>query len=109
MTGYLWCAVAGLASALATQFIKLSSHHAADWNPVRIAFLGAAGVTYMAGFVTYSFGLQKLDMHLAYPVMTAAAMVMVAALGFAALDEPLTVSKVTGMVLVVLGAFALSR
>lgn len=108
-TGYLWCAAAGLASALATLFIKFSAQHAADWNVVRLTWLGVAALTYGAGFVTYSFALQKLDMNLAYPVMTGVAMAMVAALGFAALGEQLTASRVTGMVLIALGAIALSR
>lgn len=108
-TGYLWCAAAGFSSALATLFLKFAGQHAADWNVTRLAWLGAAALTYMTGFVTYSFALQKLDMNLAYPVMTAVAMAMVAALGFAALGEQLSLSKVVGMVLVALGAVALSR
>lgn len=108
-TGYLWCAAAGFSSALASLFIKFSSQHPADWNFARLAWLGAAVLTYMTGFATYSFALQKLDMNLAYPVMTAVAMAMVAALGFAALGEQLSLSKVAGMVLVALGAFFLSR
>lgn len=109
MTGYLWCALAALASAGATFLIKLSNQHAADWNLVRLAFLGGAGFTYALGFVFYSIALQKLDMSLAYPVMTGIAMAAVAAIGFAALDEPLTTSKMIGMALIALGAFALSR
>ncbi|MGZ8289723.1 MAG: DMT family transporter [Telluria sp.] len=109
MTGYLWCALAALASAMATYLIKLSNQNAADWNMVRIAFLGGAGATYALGFVCYSVALQKLDMSLAYPVMTGIAMAMVAAIGFAALDEPLGASKIIGMLLIAAGAFALSR
>ena len=109
MTGYLWCALAALASAMATFLIKLSNQHGADWNLVRLAFLGGAGATYALGFIFYSVALQKLDMSLAYPVMTGIAMAMVAALGIAALDEPLSASKVIGMVLIAAGAFALSR
>lgn len=109
MTGYLWCALAALASAMATFLIKLSNQHAADWNMVRIAFLGGAGATYALGFVCYSVALQKLDMSLAYPVMTGIAMAMVAAIGVAALDEPLSAGKIAGMLLIAAGAFALSR
>jgi multidrug transporter EmrE-like cation transporter len=109
MTGYLWCALAALASAMATFLIKLSNQHAADWNMVRVAFLGGAGATYALGFVCYSVALQKLDMSLAYPVMTGIAMAMVAAIGVAALDEPLSAAKIAGMLLIAAGAFALSR
>ncbi len=109
MTGYLWCALAALASAAATFLIKLSNQHGVDWNLVRLAFLGGAGATYALGFVCYSVALQKLDMSLAYPVMTGVAMLAVAAIGVAALNEPLSVSKIVGMVLIVAGAFALVR
>lgn len=109
MTGFLWCAVAALASAMATFLIKLSNNHGADWNVLRIAFMGGAGATYVLGFFCYSVALQKLDMSLAYPVMTGIAMTMVAVLGIAALDEPLSATKVAGMVMIALGAFALSR
>jgi len=108
-TGYLWCALAALASAVASLLIKYASAHAADWNLTRVLYLGAAGGTYALGFVAYSVALQKLEMSLAYPVMTGVAMAMVAALGYAALNEPLTLSKVAGMVLIAAGAFALSR
>lgn len=109
MTGFLWCAMAALASAVATLLIKLSSQHGADLNVTRLVFLGFAGTTYALGFVCYSVALQKLDISLAYPVMTAVAMVVVAALGMAVLGETLTLSKVLGMVLIVAGAFALVR
>lgn len=109
MTGYLWCALAALASAAATFLIKLSGQHGPDWNLVRLSFLGGAGATYALGFVCYSVALQKLDMSLAYPVMTGVAMLAVAALGVAALNEPLTASKIAGMVLIVAGSFALVR
>ena len=71
--------------------------------------LGAAAATYALGFVMYSLALRRLEMGIAYPAMTACAMSLVAVIGFIALDEPLTLSKLTGMVLIAAGAFALSR
>jgi multidrug transporter EmrE-like cation transporter len=109
MTGYLWCALAALASAVATYLIKISGQAGAGWSLVRLMYLGGAGGVYVLGFVCYSVALQKLEMSLAYPIMTAIAMAMVAAIGYGALDEPLTVSKIVGMVLIAAGAFALSR
>lgn len=108
MIGYLWCALAGLASALATFFLKLSGQQADD-GFLRLAFVGAAGATYVVGFVFYSFALQRLDMSLAYPVMTGAAMAIVATIGFAAMGEPLGTSRLAGITLIALGAFAISR
>lgn len=109
LTGYLWCALAALASALATYFIKLANQHADAWTMTRLMYLGFACATYGGGFVSYSVALQKLDMSLAYPVMTGMAITMVAAIGYAALNEPLTMSKLAGMVLIGAGAFALTR
>ncbi len=109
MTGYLWCALAAATSALATLLIKLSGQHGADWNLTRLAWLGGAVFTYALGFLCYSLALQKLEISLAYPVMTGIAMAMVAALGFAFLQEPMSWSKAAGMLLIAAGAFALTR
>ncbi len=109
LTGYLWCALAALSSAVATLLIKFSGQHGADWNLVRLGWLGGAVVTYALGFVCYSLALQKLEISLAYPVMTGIAMVMVAALGFTFLHEPMSWSKAAGMLLIGAGAFALTR
>jgi multidrug transporter EmrE-like cation transporter len=107
--GFLWCALAALASALATFLIKMSNGHGADLNVVRLAFLGGAGTTYALGFVCYSVALQKLDISVAYPIMTGIAMLMVAILGTAVLGESITFGKIVGMVLIAAGAFALVR
>lgn len=107
--GYTWCALAGLASALATYLLKLSGHHGDGASMARLALMGGAGATYAIGFVFYSFALQRLDMSLAYPVMTGAAMAIVAAIGLAVLGEPLGPWKLAGMLLIALGVFALSR
>lgn len=108
-TGYLWCALAAAASAAATFLIKLSNQHSADWNLTRLAFLGAACFTYGLGFACYSVALQKLDISLAYPVMTGIAMAMVALIGYVFLSEPMGASKLLGMALIACGAIALSR
>jgi len=107
--GYLWCALAALASAAATLLIKLSSHAGADWNLTRLAYLGGACGTYGLGFICYSVALQKMQISLAYPVMTAITMTLVAATGALALHEPMTASKVIGLALIAAGAFALAR
>jgi small multidrug resistance pump len=107
--GYIWCALAALASALATLLIKFSGQHGPDWNLLRVTYLGGAGATYALGFVCYTVALQRLEISLAYPVMTGIAMAFVAAFGVLALAESMTVSKVVGMVLVAAGAYALVR
>jgi small multidrug resistance pump len=76
---------------------------------VRLLWLGGAGGAYALGFVCYAVALEKLQMSLAYPVMTAITMLLVALLGCLALQEGLSLSKIAGIVLITAGAFVLSR
>ena len=109
MSGLAWCALASVASALATFLIKLS-HAAGDgWNIQRLAFLGGACATYGLGFVFYSIALQKMPMSLTYPLMTAMTMCVVTVLGCLALGEALTGPRIVGMLLIAVGAFVLTR
>ncbi|QBE64605.1 DMT family transporter [Pseudoduganella lutea] len=107
--GYLWCAGAALASALSTLLIKYAAQAGPDWNLPRLCWLGAAVGSYVLGFACYSLALQKLQISLAYPVMTAITMVMVTALGCVALQEPLAPAKLLGIALIIAGAFVLAR
>lgn len=107
--GYLWCALAALASAISTFLIKLSSHGEPGLNMVRLTYLGSACASYGLGFIFYTFALQRLQISLAYPVMTAVTMTLVTAVGVLMLHEALTPSKIVGLVLVTAGAFALAR
>ncbi|GAB2851159.1 SMR family transporter [Pseudoduganella ginsengisoli] len=108
-TGYLWCAGAALASALSTFLIKLSGQAGSDWNIARLAWLGSACASYGLGFICYSIALQKLQISLAYPVMTAITLALVAVTGYAALQEPMSAAKLAGILLVGAGAFLLAR
>jgi multidrug transporter EmrE-like cation transporter len=109
MTGLLWCGGAALASALASLLIKFANQAGSDWNMVRLGWLGAACAIYGLGFISYSVALQKLDMSLAYPIMTGIAIACVALIGYAVLDEAVTPAKIAGMLLVATGAFLLAR
>ena len=109
VVGYAWCVLAAAASALATLLIKLSQQTGSGWTLARLGWLGAACAAYGVGFVCYAIALQKLQMSLAYPVMVAITMVLVAIAGYFALQEALTVSKLAGMLLIALGAFVLAR
>jgi multidrug transporter EmrE-like cation transporter len=109
LAGYFWCMLAAVASAVATLLIKLSHQPGAEWTLARLGWLGAACAAYGVGFVCYAIALQKLQMSLAYPVMVAITMVLVAVTGYFALQEALTASKLAGMLLIALGAFVLAR
>jgi small multidrug resistance pump len=107
--GYLWCALAALASATSTFLIKMSSQGEAGLNFVRLAYLGSACASYGLGFIFYTFALQRLQISLAYPVMTAVTMALVTAVGTLMLQEALTPTKIAGLLLVTAGAFVLAR
>ena len=110
LAGYFWCMLAAVASAVATLLIKLSHQPgSSEWTLTRLGWLGAACAAYGIGFVCYAIALQKLQMSLAYPVMVAITMVLVAVTGYFALQEALTASKLAGMLLIALGAFVLAR
>lgn len=109
LLGYLWCACAASASALATFLLKISSMQGAGWSVARLSWMGGAGFSYMLGFVCYSVALQKMQISLAYPVMTAITMTLVTVVGYLVLQEPLTLSKLAGITLIACGAFLLAR
>ncbi|TFW17783.1 SMR family transporter [Duganella callida] len=108
--GFLWCALASVASAAATYLIKLSSVYGGNGiNLTRLMWLGGAVTTYVLGFVCYSVALQKLQISLAYPVMTAITMALVALAGSVLLQEAMTPTKIAGMLLIASGAFVMAR
>ena len=107
--GYLWCALAALASATSTFLIKMSAAGGTGLSLVRLAYLGSACASYGLGFVFYTFALQRMQISLAYPVMTAVTMALVTMVGCLVLHEALTPTKIAGVLLVTAGAFVLAR
>lgn len=107
--GFWWCALASLASAGATFLIKMSHQAGGEWTVTRLAFLAGACAVYGVGFVSYGVALQRMQMTLAYPLMTALTMVAVFFLGTAALGEQVSTSRILGMTMVVAGAALVSR
>jgi multidrug transporter EmrE-like cation transporter len=115
--GYLWCALAAVASALASYLIKTSNtssfsntllgEHAIDLS--RWLYLACAVGAYGIGFVFYTLALKKLPMSLAYPVMTAMTIVLVAIVGTLAMEEPLGWVRIAGVLLIMSGAFLVAQ
>ena len=99
-----------MASAAATLLIKISSQYGSGLSVVRLLWLGGAGGAYALGFICYAVALEKLQISLAYPVMTAITMALVTLIGCSVLQEALlTMPKVFGILLITAGAFVLSR
>ena len=112
LLGYSWCALAACASALATYLIKAShlAHQTESfWSINKLVYLGSAMASYGLGFIFYTFALKKLDMSLAYPVMTATTLLIIATVGVLVLNESMGMMKVAGMMLIAIGAFFLTR
>jgi small multidrug resistance pump len=109
LAGYLWLALASVASASATFLLKMSSHAGTAMTAGRLAWLGGAVTAYVLGFFCYAYALERLQMSLAYPVMTALTIVMVTLLGMLALQESLSPLKLCGLLLIGAGAFVVAR
>ena len=109
LLGIMWCALASLASAAATYLIKVSGSAGEGLSLARLAWLGAACGAYGLGFAAYAMALQRLQISLAYPVMTAITIGMVAVIGYFALQEPIGASRMAGIALVAAGAFLVAR
>ena len=107
--GYLWCVAAAFASALATFLIKQSTLANAGWTMVRLLWLGAACGSYATGFVFYSLALQRLQMSLAYPLMTAVTTAVLSLVGYLVWQESLGLTKCLGLMLLGAGAFLITR
>jgi quaternary ammonium compound-resistance protein SugE len=105
--GMLWCALAGAASAGATFLIKLS--HQAGAGAARYLWLLAACAVYGIGFVCYAQALKRLDISVAYPVMTAMTIATLTAIGTLVLAEALTPAKLLGLGLLMSGVVLIAR
>jgi small multidrug resistance pump len=109
LAGFLWVAAASGFSALSTYLIKMSSHAGAELSLVKAGWLVAAMSSYVLGFGCYTFALQRLQISLAYPVMTAITMALVAIIGYLWLQEAMGATRLAGIALIGLGAFLLAR
>ena len=72
-------------------------------------FFWLALALYAVGFLSYTIALSKLELSKAYPVSSAAAIVMIAAISFLFFKESLDAMKVIGLALLVVGIFLVLR
>jgi small multidrug resistance pump len=72
-------------------------------------WLAAAVGCYAVGFVACGQALGKLQMTVAYPVMTAVTMTLIAVQGVVVLGEAITLTKPAGMVLLCVACLLLSK
>jgi small multidrug resistance pump len=72
-------------------------------------FFWLALALYGVGFFSYTIALSKLELSKAYPVSSAAAIVMIAAVSLLFFKESLDAMKVVGLALLVSGIFLVLR
>jgi multidrug transporter EmrE-like cation transporter len=106
---YAWCGVAGLCSALATVMMKISATQPAADGWLKLCWLAGAVAFYVVGFGAYNLTLAKLEITVAYPMMTAVTMSIVAVAGCLVLGESINGYKVSGMLMLCAGAVLLSK
>lgn len=107
--GYIWCAAAGLFSALATVMLKLSSSGSASGTAIKLYWLAGAMTSYVAGFAAYRLALAKTDISVAYPVMTIVTMTLIAFAGRLIFGEMLSLNKVIGIILLGISCVLLTK
>ncbi|MDN4052535.1 SMR family transporter [Massilia sp. YIM B02763] len=107
--GYLWCAVASLFSATATFLLKKSSGYASFAEIAKLGWLAGAAGSYVLGFFCYGQALSRLEMTLAYPIMTAFTIVTVAVFGMQFLGEAVSPAKAAGMCMLCIACWLMTK
>ncbi|WP_460548240.1 DMT family transporter [Comamonas piscis] len=64
---------------------------------------------YGLGFVFYALSLKKLDLSIAYPLMVSVTIIGISAYGILLNGELMTVSKLAGGLLLIIGIFLINR
>jgi small multidrug resistance pump len=96
-----------LAAAILAEVCGTMALRASDgWTRVGPTILATA--SYLVSFYALSLSLRSLDVGVVYAIWAAVGTALIAALGIAFLDEPLTVVKVACLSLIVVGVVGLS-
>lgn len=74
------------------------------FNPLVFSGIAAYGI----GFIAYLFALSKLDQSFAYP-MFALGYVLVAVFNWVVMHEPFSITRLAGVVVIILGVWLVSR
>lgn len=100
--------ISAVLSASAGLCLKRASHGADLWQLVTSPWAWTAMTAYGLSFITYAITLRHLPVSIAQPAITALAIAMTAVAGFVLLDESLSLLRVLGLVLVVIGVLLIS-
>jgi multidrug transporter EmrE-like cation transporter len=113
---YLILILSLMANALANVFIKAGMK---DYKGgINISFIShmlktpnvIIGLLFFAlAFIGYSFVLSRLQLSIAYPIMTGAGFLVVSIFSLVLFNEPFNIFKVLGMVFIFVGIIFLAR
>ncbi|MDP2656037.1 MAG: hypothetical protein Q8P11_00525 [bacterium] len=107
----LFMAVAILAGALGNVLIKIGTQHQPNLD-INLAFIGSVlknpyiivGVILMVGtFPFYTEVMQRIPLHIAFPIMTASMFILADLASYFFLHETLTLLNLAGMLVVIVG------
>ncbi|ROQ41336.1 small multidrug resistance pump [Frondihabitans sp. PhB188] len=97
--GYLFLALAIVSEVVATTFLRVVSFPNAPWWPYIVVVVG-----YVASFFFLSQTLRAdVPLGVAYAVWAGVGVVLVAAISWLVFHEPLTLTQIGGIVLVIAG------
>lgn len=104
-----------ISNALANVFIKAGMRNYAGgivdifYHLFRSPMILIGLLFFGLAFIGYSFVLSKLELSVAYPIMTGAGFAIVSLFSFILFGEMLNLAKILGMILIFIGIILLSR
>lgn len=114
--GYLFLALALILNAVANVLLKIGAGRLGDFGAPGFAVRLATNYHLLAGLVLfalnvvfYAAALTRLNLSVAYPVMTAGGVLIVVSLSFFLLKEPLAPAQMLGLLLLVAGILLVTR
>jgi small multidrug resistance pump len=102
MVAYLYLLAAIAAEVFATSTIKSTDGFTRLWPTL------ACGAGYIISFVALSQAVKGVQVGIAYAIWSGLGTAAIVAIGAAFLGEPITVTKVTGMSLIIAGVVTLN-
>ena len=115
LTGVM-VAVAGANLLMKAAAMRANAQAAADvaatgslWRSVRDPRVAAALGLLGGGFVLWAWALRKFDVSIAYPAVTGGGLILVTVAAAWWLGESVTPWRATGIALIILGCFLLTR
>jgi small multidrug resistance pump len=102
MSAWLYLATAILFEVAGTLSMRLSEGFTKPL-PSTLVF-----VCYAVSFIAMTFAIKRIDMSVTYAIWSATGTALIATIGIAYFDEPLTALKIFSLLLIILGVIGLN-